>query len=113
MGWFSSKQTSSEVGDLSDKEIMDALKKGKIPKMTAKEIRKMDKDDLRKTVGEKGLGALKAAAQQRDRDRERRFGRLEQDMRSGRDPHALSRMKAEDPRRYQRLLEEEARKQGL
>lgn len=110
MGWFNKKSESTPIDELSDKEIMAALKKGKVPIKSAKELRKMHKDDLRRTVGEKGLGALKAAAVENG---QRRFERLERDMKKGRDPHAVTRMKAEDPKRYQQLLDQEARKQGL
>ena len=110
MGWFNKKSESTPIDELSEKEIMAVLKKGKIPIRSAKDLKKMKQDDLRRTVGEKGLGALKAAAKESS---DRRFQQLERSMRSGKDPHAVTRMKTEDPKRYQQLLEQEARKQGL
>lgn len=113
MGLFSKKSQSLEVGDLSDDEIRKVLKSKKAPVLSAKELKKMEKDDIRRTVGEKGLQALVAAAKQHTADRDNRFNQLTRDMKAGRDPHALARMKAEDPKRYQRLLEAEAKRQGL
>lgn len=111
MGWFDKRKPQSfEVGELSDSQIRDVLKKKKAPMISPKEMRKMDKEAIKKTVGEKGFGALQAAAQE---NRQRRFERLERDMRSGSDPHALTRMKSEDPRRYEQLLDREAKRQGL
>lgn len=113
MGLFSRKSESLEVGDLSKQQIAEALKKGKVPNLTAKDLKSMRKDDIRRTVGEKGFQALTAAAKQASVDRQKRFDNLERDFRSGSDPHAIARMKAENPRAYQKLLDAEARRQGL
>lgn len=111
MGWLGKKKPESfEVGELTDAQVRDVLRKKKAPMISPKEMRKMDKEALRKTVGEKGFAALQAAAKEQG---QRRFERLERDMRSGKDVHALTRMKTEDPKRYEQLLEREARKQGL
>jgi hypothetical protein len=67
MGWFSSKKSESfsveELLDLEDKDINKILKKGgEIPVRSAKDLRRMKKDDLRRLEGEKGFGAVKDAA---------------------------------------------------
>lgn len=66
MGLFGRRKAETpsidEILDLPDKEINKILKTGKAPIRSAKELRKMDKDDFRRTVGEKGFGAAKDAA---------------------------------------------------
>jgi hypothetical protein len=57
--------TVDEILDLDDKDINKILKKGgQIPVRSAKELRKMKKDDLRRLEGEKGFGAVKDAAKE-------------------------------------------------
>jgi ribosomal protein L29 len=113
MGLFSKKSQSLPIDELTDAQALAALKKGKAPTLSAKELRKMSKEELRKTVGERGLGALKAAADQQRVDRERRIRNLEQSIQSGSDPHAIAKMKAQDPKGYQQLVHREAKRQGL
>ena len=108
MGWFSNKKsTVVPIDELSDKQIKEALKKGKVPTISPKEFKKMRQDEQRAMLGEKGLGAIRAAAADMSRQRQIHF---EQQMRKD---HAVERMKAADPRAYEKLLDREARRQGL
>lgn len=106
------KTSTPSVDELSDKQIREALKKGKAPQYSPKEIRQMKETERRALLGERGLGALKAAMKDLDRDRQNRFNKLERDLLKGK-PHTVERMKAEDPKRYQKLVADEAKRQGL
>lgn len=114
MGLFDKfkKTATPSIEDLSDKQIREVLKKGKAPQYSPKEIRKMKETERRALLGERGLGALRSAMQDLDRDRQNRFNQLERDLLKGK-PHTVERMKAEDPKRYQKLVADEAKRQGL
>lgn len=117
MGWFSKKSESFSVDELlemSDRDIAKALRLGKAPVKTAKELRQIAKTDRRRLEGEKGFQALRSATvEQSRRDRARRQQHVIDSVQNGKDPHAIARMKAQDPKGYQRLLEQEAKRQGL
>ena len=110
MGWFSKKSQSLPVDELSESQVKKVLKTGKAAVIDYKTLKKMNKQEQRAVLGEKSFKALEAAARE---TRDKRFSQLERDMKLGRDPHALTRMKSEDPRRYQKLLDDEARRRGL
>lgn len=111
--FFKGKSESFAIEDLDDKQIKAALKGKKVPTLTAKELKKMKQDDLRRMVGESGLKALKSAASDRADYLQRRSRQVEAQVQRAKTPVDLARIKANDPKAYQALLEREARRQGL
>lgn len=111
MGWFSTKSASPTVEELvtmSDADLSKIIGRGKVPQKSAKELRKAAKDVVRKTQGEKGLKALTAGAKGGGSKNYQNIpleGRVH--------PAEAARLRAKEANRYARVLEREARKQGL
>lgn len=104
MGLFGGKRRTSEslyideLLDLSDREIDKILRDRKSPVRSARELRKMAKDDQRRVEGERGLGALIAGL---------RGGGT-----GNRGYDLLPLHERVHPARYKQLLEQNARKNG-
>jgi hypothetical protein len=133
MGWWSSKSESFSIDDvlgMKDRDIEKLLKEKKAPVRTAKELRKMAKDDRRRLEGEKGFAAFRAAVTEKggsgnrnyknvplkERVHPSQYKKLEQSGRLGRPGTSFAQaaeLKRTNPKEYERLLEQEARRQGL
>ena len=126
MGWlFGGKSQSIPIDELSDRQIREALRKGKVPNLTPKEVRKMNKTEQRAAMGEKSFSAVTSAAKDivnRDAAKVRKAvdERENQRMRSQKPSDFRTRSRASipikdtmHPAAYKHLLEREARKQGL
>lgn len=133
MGLFSKKSQSFEIGDvldMKDKDIEKLLKEKKAPVRSAKELRKIAKEDRRRLEGEKGFAAFRAAVTERggsgnknffniplsQRVHPSQYKKLQQSGRLGKPGVSFAQaaeMKKSDPRKYEALLEQEAKRQGL
>lgn len=100
MGWFSRKTETPSVDELlemNDRDLRKVIESGKVPHKTPKELRKAAQVAKRATEGERGLGALAAGAKG-----------------GGAKNHRNIPLKDRvHPAEYRRILEREARKQGL
>lgn len=139
MGWFNKKSESYEAGDLvaalenasSSKDrakILDDIKNGKFV-YSASDLKKMEKEVKRMTEGEKTLKALRAALKGGGTGNRNYFNvpvsarvhpsRLRDLEKSGKlgipgiSAAQALRIKETDPKKYQMILEAEARRQGL
>lgn len=86
-----------ELLRMNDKDLKAVIASGKVPQKTAKELRKAAQEVKRKTEGERGIGALSAALK-------------------GGGSKNYQNIPLKDrvhPAEYRRILEREARKQGL
>lgn len=114
MGLFKSRKSESlSIDDLlalKDSEINKALKSGKAPVKTAKELRALAKKDRRAIMGESGFSALRDAAKDRRDVQDTRARNYERRAANG-DPHALAEMKQQDPKAYQALVAREYERQ--
>ena len=102
MGWFSKKTESPYIGDLEDmgdEQIKRLMALGRVKGKSPREIRKTAKAIRLKTEGERGIGAIRAAA--------KRGGT------GNRKYETLPLRERVHPAEYQRILEREAKKQGL
>ena len=102
MGWFSKKDAVPYIGDLEmmgDGEIRDLIKEGKVNGNSPKKVREAAKNIRLKTEGERGTGAIRAAA---------RGGGT-----GNRNYRNIPLKDRVHPAEYQRILEREAKKQGL
>lgn len=100
MGLFSRKSESVSMADLlsmDDKTINKALKGAKLPYKNAKELRAAAKSDRRKVEGEKGVSALLAGMKGGGTDNYKNIPLRDR----------------VHPWRYEQILHEEAKKQGL
>jgi hypothetical protein len=108
--FFKGKSETPPIDELTDDQIKKALKGKKAPILSAKDLKKMKQDDIRRTVGESGFKALTGMAKDK---RAADLRRVERGVSNAQTPADLARIKASDPRAYQRLLDQEARRQGL
>lgn len=103
MRWFSKKSESMSVDEfleMSDKEISKILKTQKgVPYRTAKELRKAVKDDRRRVEGERGFAAMLDAV---------RGGGT-----GNRNYQNIPLKDRVHPAEYKRILQREAKRQGL
>lgn len=134
MGLFSNKKSESfsidEVLDMKDKDIEKLLREKKAPVRSAKELRKIAKEDTRRLEGEKGFAAFRAAVTERggsgnrnyknvplkERMHPSQYAKLEKSGRLGKPGTSFAQaaeLKKSNPAEYQKLLEQEARRQGL
>ncbi|MET0466967.1 MAG: hypothetical protein ABW007_27660 [Chitinophagaceae bacterium] len=126
MGWlFGGKSESIPVDELSDKQIKEALKKGKVPNISPKDLKKMNKDAQRAALGEKGFAAVTAAAKDivnRDAAKVRKAVDERENARMKSQRPSDFRIKGRGaiplkdtmhPAAYKHLLEKEAKRQGL
>lgn len=141
MGFFSSKRTTYEVGDVVDalqsgskqeaQKMLKAIKEGQVPSVSAKEIKKMEKIFKRASEGERGLGAaLTSLKDVSSESGKKNFKNIPVSQRVHpsrlRDLHKSGRLgtpgvstadalklKQSNPSEYQKILEREARRQGL
>lgn len=104
MSWFSKKPNwesmpADEVAEMcwKDPKLYQELKKGKIPGISGSERAKIEKIYKRGYEGEKGLAALRAALQGGGR----------------RNYENIPLKERVHPSEYKRILEREAKKQGL
>ena len=88
-----------DLEDLGDKAIRDLIKSGRIKGKNPKEVRKAAKEIRQKTEGERGLGAIRAAG---------RGGGT-----GNRNYQNVPLKDRVHPAEYQRILEREAKRQGL
>lgn len=100
MGWFSRKTETPSVDELlemNDRDLRKVIESGKVPQKTPKELRKAAQTAKRAIEGEKGTGALVAGLKG-----------------GGARNHQNIPLKDRvHPAEYQRILEREAKKQGL
>lgn len=100
MGWFSRKSETPSVDELlemNDRDLKKVIASGKVPQKSPKELRKAAQVAKRASEGEKGLGAMKAGLKG-----------------GGAKNHQNIPLKDRvHPAEYRRILEREARKQGL
>lgn len=100
MGLFSRKSETPSVDELlemNDQDLKKVIASGKVPQKTPKELRKAAQTAKRATEGEKGLGALAAGLKG-----------------GGSKGHQNIPLKDRvHPAEYRRILEREAKKQGL
>lgn len=133
MSFLSRKKSESfsidEVLEMKDKEIEKLLRDKKAPVRSAKELRKMAKDDRRRVEGEKGFAAFRAAVTEKggssgnyknvplsQRVHPSQYKKLQQSGRLGKPGTSFAQaaqLKQTNPKEYERLLEQEARRQGL
>lgn len=141
MGWFSSKKTTYEVGDVVDAlqsgskqeadKMLKAIKAGDVPSISASELKKMEKIFKRASEGERGLGAaltsmkeIKSSGGQKNfknipvsqRVHPSRLRDLQKSGRLGTPGYTTAdalKLKKDDPQKYQEILEREAKRQGL
>lgn len=133
MGFFSKKSESfsvDEMLEMKDKEIEKLLREKKAPVRSAKELRKMAKEDRRRLEGEKGFAAFRAAVTESggsgnknykniplsQRVHPSQYKRLQQSGRLGKPGTSFAQaaeLKKSNPKAYEKLLEQEARRQGL
>ena len=133
MGFFSKKSESfsvDEMLEMKDKEIEKLLREKKAPVRSAKELRKMAKDDRRRLEGEKGFAAFRAAVTEKggsgnqnyknvplsQRVHPSQYKKLQQSGRLGKPGTSFAQaaeLKRTNPKEYEKLLEQEARRQGL
>lgn len=105
MGLFSRKSESLsvdellELGNKSDKELRKIIESGRVPQRTAKELRQAAKEMVRKTEGERGTGALAAG--------------LKGGGTRNRNHQNIPLKDRVHPAEYKRILEREAKRQGL
>lgn len=105
MGLFSRKSESLsvdellELGNKSDKELRKIIESGRVPQRTAKDLRKAAKEAIRRTEGERGIGALAAGV---------RGGGT-----SNRNHENIPLRERVHPAEYKRILQREAKRQGL
>lgn len=100
MGLFSRKSETPSVDELlsmKDAELKKLIAAGKVPQKSPKELRKAAQEVKRKTEGERGLGALAAG------------------MKGGgsKNYQNIPLKDRVHPAEYRRILEREARRQGL
>lgn len=130
---FRGKSQSFEIDDvlaMKDKDIEKLLKDKKAPVRSAKELRKMAKDDRRRLEGEKGFAAFRAAVTEKSgtgnknyknvplsqRVHPSQYKKLQQSGRLGKPGTSFAQaaeLKKSNPKAYEKLLEQEARRQGL
>lgn len=132
MGLFSRKSESFEIDELlamKDKDLEKILREKKAPIRSAKELRKMNREALRKTVGEKGFAAVRAAVAGggsgnrnyknvplSQRVHPSQYKKLQESGRLGKPGTSFAQaaeLKKSNPKEYEKLLEQEARRQGL
>lgn len=124
MGWFNKKSESftvDELLELPDKDIDKIIKKGgHIPVRSAKDLRKMKKDDRRRLEGEKSFGAVLAAGKEiAKKNRATNNGTRDMIERKAKADHGIKNPKllpikdTMHPAAYKQLLEREAKRQGL
>jgi hypothetical protein len=81
----------------SDKDLRKIIESGKVPQKSAKDLRKAAQEVVRKTEGERGFGALRAGLQGG----------------GSRNHQNIPLRDRVHPTEYRRILEREAKKQGL
>ncbi len=125
MGLFGRKKSESftveELLELNDWEINRILKTGAgIPVRSAKDLRKMKKDDRRRLEGEKSFGVIAAAGadilKKRQAQNHSTRAMMEQKAKTNhaiKNPKLLPIKDTMHPAAYKQLLEKEARRQGL
>lgn len=105
------------------KKAMEQIKKGKVPGLTVKQQKQIEKDYKRQTEGERGLGALFAGLKgggskghlpdkEKYHPSEYKNRLASGKSRVGSAQEAMN-IKKSDPALYQRILEQEARRRGL
>jgi hypothetical protein len=102
MGLFSRKSETpsvDEILEMKDRDLKKVIASGKVPQKTPKELRKAAKDAKRASEGEKGTGALAAG--------------LKGGGTGNRNYRNIPLKERVHPSEYRRILEREARKQGL
>jgi hypothetical protein len=102
MGLFSRKSETPSIDELlamKDKDLNKIIASGKVPQKSAAELRKAAKEIKRRTSGETGIGAIAAAAKGGG---------------TGNRNHENIPLKQRvHPAEYERILEREAKRQGL
>jgi hypothetical protein len=102
MGWFSRKTETPSVDELlgmKDKDLQKVIESGKVPQKTPKELRKAAQAAKRASEGEKGTSALAAG--------------LKGGGTGNRNYRNIPLKERVHPAEYRRILEREAKKQGL
>lgn len=103
MGLFSKRKSESptvdEILSMNDKKLREVIKTGAVPQKTPKELRDAAKKAKRAAEGERGFGAI--------RDAKRHAGT------GNRNYHNIPLKDRVHPAEYKRILEREAKKQGL
>lgn len=103
MGLFGKRKSESptvdEILQMKDKELQAIIREGKVPQKSPKELRKAAQMAKRAAEGERGLGAI--------RDAKRHGGT------GNRNYKNVPLKDRVHPVEYRRILEREAKKQGL
>ena len=102
MGFFSRKSETPSVEELlsmKDSDLRKVIAQGKVPQKTPKDLRKAAQQAKRSADGERGIGALRAG--------------LKGGGTGNRNYQNIPLKDRVHPAEYQRILQREARKQGL
>lgn len=101
--WLSRKSETPDIDELlsmKDRDLRKIIESGRVPQKTPKELRKAAQEVKRRTEGERGLGALRA-------------GLTGSQGSGGKNYRNIPLKERVHPAEYRRILEREARKQGL